>query len=297
MRLQHSFLKIAGKGWSLLRDAYREFQANDPLRMAGATSFFASFALPPIMIILIRVFGLFADERTIRHNLFDQLGKAMNKKIASQVHQVLKNVHELSLGQGLRIGGFIFLLFVATTLFEVIRSSLNQLWKIRLKGDRRFGTLLLYRVRSMGIILIAGLLFFVALLVNTTAWLLPQQVDQLFNHVLTTVAGMSWFTLVLRFLSYGRPAWKTAAAGGIFTGMLFTIGEVVLHVVLSGNNMQTIYGASTSLVLLLLFVFYCSFIFYFGACFTAVLAIRTNRPIRLTRHAMRYAETSAAVAR
>jgi membrane protein len=34
--------------------------------------------------------------------------------------------------------------------------------------------------------------------------------------------------------------------------------------------MQNIYGASASSVLILLFVFYSSLIFYYGACFTRV---------------------------
>jgi membrane protein len=42
---------------SLLRKSFREFRENDPLRMAGATAFFTTFALPAVLIILIQVFG------------------------------------------------------------------------------------------------------------------------------------------------------------------------------------------------------------------------------------------------
>jgi membrane protein len=109
-----------------------------------------------------------------------------------------------------------------------------------------------------------------------------------FYRVVTMLAVITWFTLILKFLSFGRPDWRTAVAGGVFTGLLFTIGEVLLHLVFSYNNVKTIYGTSASLVLLLLFVFYCSFIFYFGACLTQALAVRTNRPIVPARHAIRY---------
>ncbi|HMH22540.1 MAG TPA: YhjD/YihY/BrkB family envelope integrity protein [Puia sp.] len=274
--------------FSLLRDAFREFQLNDPLRMAAATSFFASFALPPIMIILTEVLGLFGNPRTIRHGLIVQLGMAMDKNIALQTREILRNLHNLTLNRGMRIAGFVFLLFVATTLFEVIKNSLNQLWKIRLKEHRGFGFLLLYRAKSIGIIVIAGLLFSMVLLGDTKGLLLPGKANGILYRVITLLASVAWFILILKSLSDGRPDWKTAVGGGIFTGLLFTIGEVVLHMVFSFNNVQTIYGASTSLVLLLLFVFYCSFIFYFGACFTQVLAIRAKRPILPTRHAVRY---------
>jgi len=288
MALYKAPLEKAATVRVLLRDAYREFRANDPLRMAAATAFFASFALPPIMIILIEILGIFGNARTIRLGLLDQLGIALDKNLALQVRQILRNIHYLSINPGMRIGGFIFLLFVATTLFEIIRNSLNQLWKIRLREKPGLTFLLLYRARSIGIIMTAGLLFSLVFLVDTTAWLLPALANKILYHVVTVLASIAWFTLILRYQSYGMPAWKTAIAGGVFTGLLFTIGEILLHFVLSYNNMHTIYGASTSVVLLLLFIFYSSFIFYFGACFTGVLAVRTHRPITLTRHAARY---------
>lgn len=275
-------------GWLLLRDAFREFQMNDPLRMAAATSFFASFALPPIMIILIEVLGIFGNAKTIRRDLFEQLGIVLDKNIAQQIREILRNLHYLSLNRSMRITGFIFLLFVATTLFEVIKNSLNQLWKIKQKEHQGIGFLLLYRAKSIGIIMIAGLLFSMVVLGDARVWLLPKEAGGIAYRLITMVAVITWFTLILKYLSYGRPSWKTAVAGGIFTGILFTLGELLLHLVFSYNNMKTIYGTSTSLVLLLLFIFYCSFIFYFGACFTLVFAIRIKRPIMPNRHAIGY---------
>ncbi len=269
-----NFLGSAKTFLLLLRDAYREFQLNDPLRMAAATSFFASFALPPIMIILIGTFGLVEDPRSIRHALFEHLRVTVDRNVELQTREIVRKVHYLPLNGGMKIAGFIFLLFVATTLFAVVQRSMNQLWKIKVKDHQGFGLMLLDRAKSIGIIMVAGLLFSTVLLGEAGGWLL------------LPVTG--WFILILKFLSDGRPAWKTAVAGGIFTGVLFTLGEIVLHLLFSYKKAAIIYGGSTSLVLLLLFVFYCSFIFYYGACFTAVLAVRTNRPILPARHALRY---------
>lgn len=271
-----------------MRDAYREFQLNDPLRMAAATSFFASFALPPILIILIGTFGLFEDPRTIRHDLFEQLRVTLDRNVELQTREIIKKVDYLPLNGGMKIAGFIFLLFVATTLFSVVKNSLNQLWKIRIKDHQGFGLILLDRIKSIGIIMIAGLLFSMVLLGDAGGWLLPKQANGVLYHLATLLPVTGWFILILKFLSDGRPAWKTAVAGGIFTGVLFTVGEILLHLVFSYKKAAVIYGGSTSLVLLLLFVFYCSFIFYYGACFTDILAARTNRPILPTRHAVRY---------
>ncbi|HEY4876601.1 MAG TPA: YhjD/YihY/BrkB family envelope integrity protein, partial [Puia sp.] len=101
-------------------------------------------------------------------------------------------------------------------------------------------------------------------------------------------ASMAWFVFVFRFLADGRPGWKESLAGGIFAGLLFTTGKSVLRLLLSYNKVHTIYGASTAIVMLLLFVFYSSLIFYYSACFVKVFSDRENTPIRPTAHAMKY---------
>lgn len=125
--------------WEVLRAAYQVFRKNDPLRMAAATSFFVSFALPPILYILIVILGFLGDPKIIRHDLFKQLSVGLDKNIALQVRDVVRNIHRLPLSFGMRIGGFVFLLFVATTLFEIVKNSINQLWKIRLKARQGLG--------------------------------------------------------------------------------------------------------------------------------------------------------------
>jgi membrane protein len=244
----------------VLRDAWRNFQANDPLRLAAATSFFSSFALPPIIIILTEIFGLFGNPRVIRRHLFEQLGATVDRNVALQVRDVLKNVHALALNPGMKIAGFLFLLFVATTLFEVIKRSLDQLWE-SVPSPRGIGALLLHRVKSIGIIIAGGILIMLTIVLY---------------RPLAVLAVVCWFVLILKYLSNSRPGWKAVLVGGAFTGVLFSVGEVLLHMLLGYNNIKTIYGASGALVLLLLFVFYCSFIFYYGACVTR--EIETGMP-------------------
>lgn len=274
---------IARSAWQVLLEAYRLFRQNDPLRMAAATSFFVSFALPPILYIIIVVLGFFGDPKNIRHDLYLQLSVGLDKNIASQVHSIVRNIRRLPLSPGMRFGGFFFLLFVATTLFEIVKNTMNQLWKLRLKQRQGLGFILFTRLRSVGIILLAGILFSVVVLGDAGGWLLPLQVNPFLYRLIMLAAEAIWFFVILRYLSYGRPTPKIAWAGAAFTALLFTAGQLLLHRLLNYDTMEGIYGASTSLALLLLFVFYCSFIFYFGACFTWVLGQRCGHPI-LTSH-------------
>jgi membrane protein len=281
---------------SLLGKALEEFRKNDPLRMAGATAFFTTFALPAVLIILIQVFGLVLSPRFMTRQLFNNLGEVVGSNTAGELHKTLFNVRHLFRNWYEATLGFLFLLFVATTLLKVIKDSLNQLWNIRMGNHLGIGYSLLNRAKSFMVIMIAGILFLFALLAEggmdflkngpspENAPLAEIIIRQLISLLLVTI----WFFILFKLLPDGRPSLKTVIAGSCFTGLLFTIGKLLLQWLLSYSSMQTIYGASASSMLLLLFVFYSSFIFYFGACFTKVWAELHNKPIQPAKHAEKY---------
>lgn len=282
-----------------LRDAFTLFQKNDPLRLAGATAFFANFALPPILLILIRLFGFFVDRKELVIRLFERLSNILDESSTKQIRQTLKNIRGIDHQWYATIISFIFFLFVATTLFSVIKNSMDQIWSIAIKDNSTFLFKLKIRARSMGIILVAGLLFFVGLMTDSVQAFIGVYVNSasptfgrvflsVLNQVLFIFIVTVWFTVLFRFLTSGRPTWKSSVRGGLLTGALFALGRYILRIALPLSNIGNIYGASGSIVLIMLFVFYSSFIFYFGACFVRVLSEARDTPIRPVKGAFNY---------
>jgi membrane protein len=279
--------------------ALKELIKNDPLRLAGATSFFTTFALPPILLIIIQVLGLLFDPQRIRHELFQRLGSIIGNASMQQVINTLTAFKELAKNWYVTVGGFVFLIFVATTLFAVIKSSLNQLWNIKVVHKRSLWVRMRTRFLSVVVIIIAGVLFVIGLLAEGVQAFLGGYISRIspqleiyfnstLNYVLSIIIVTIWFAIVFRFLPDGRPAWKVAFTGAFVTGFFFTIGKLVLHWLLSYSNINTLYGASGSIVLLLLFVFYSSFILYYGAAFTKEWGLHIRQPIQPLPYAMHY---------
>ena len=269
---------------------------NDPLRMAGATAFFTTFALPPILIIVTQFFRIFADPRELSSVLIDRLAIMLGNKSALQVQGILEAVVGFSHDWYVTVFGFIFLIFVATTLFEVIKDSLTQIWEIRIRPHPGFFFSLQYRLRSLVIITLAGLLFFAVLFSEGIQAIMGVYIDsfwmgaglifnRLVNQIVFVIVVCIWFATLFRFLTAGRPAWHLAIKGGLFTAVLFTIGKWILSSLLTYSNISTIYGASGSTVLILLFVFYSALIFYYGGCFVKVLSEVYNCPIKPVKEA------------
>ena len=290
------YISIIGK---LLGDALRELRKNDPLRMAGATAFFTTFALPPILAILIQALGLVFNPRTIRIQLFKRLTDMIGKDSVLQLTGTLRGFRGIAHNLLLTITGFIFLLFVATTLFTIIKDSLNQVWKIRVLVKRSVWYSVGNRLRSILIILIAGVLFMVGLLTEGIQSLLGKYLDDIrpgiaiyFNgvlsHVVSIIIVTAWFGFLFHFLPDGQPKWKVTLVGAFVTSLLFTIGKLVVRFLLFQSNVSKLYGASGSIVLLLLFVFYSSLILYYGAAFTKVWSDYIGEKIHPVRHAIHY---------
>lgn len=290
----------------LLRQSLAELLKNDPLRMAGATAFFTTFALPPILLILIQVLKLILDPQQVRSRLFRSLSNIVGDEAVRQVTEVVMAIRNLAQSRWVIIGGFIFLLFVATTLFKVIKSSINQVWKIRTVKKLNLQKTVRSRLKSIGVILVAGVLFIVGILAEgiqafigkyifEISPLLSAYYNSVLNYVISILIVTLWFAIVFRYLPDGKPEWKVAFTGALVTGILFNLGKIVLRWLLSYSNINTLYGTSASIVLLLLFVFYSSLILYYGAAFTKIWGIHKNCPIRPSPNAMHYKLTESAI--
>jgi membrane protein len=272
-------LKLIG---TVLKDALKLFLKHDPLKMAGATAFFTMFALPPILIILVQVFSLFIDPQTIRHELFVSLSGVFGEEAVRQIVSVIRAVKKLSYNWVATALGFIFLLFVATTVFKIIKSSINQIWGVHKQpAEKKVIASLQSRSQSLGVIFVTGFLFSTGVLIETVQVFignyfvkifpsLSGAFNQLLSFIISTLITAIWFLVIFRYLNDSRPKWSIAWTGALFTSVLFAIGKIILHLLLTYNNVNNIYGASASIVLLLLLIFYSAMILYYGAAFTKV---------------------------
>ncbi len=289
------FLKI----FQSLRPALVELRRNDPLRMGGATAFFTVFALPPILFILVQAFGLFVDRKVIGKQFLEGVSNTLGSGGAVQVRQVWRSIAGFSDSWYVIIIGFLFLLFIATSLFSIIKNSFNQIWQIGVKERPSIVFILRTRLRSLAVIGVAGLMFFADLLGESLEVIMGDYIDTLwlgwggyFKIIAHEVTGIIvvavWFIVLFRYLADARPAWKAAITGGILTAVLFTAGKLLLQYLLINSNIGKLYGASGSLILVLLFVFYSSLILYYGASFIYIYSMKSELLIKPASKAFPY---------
>jgi len=263
--------------FKILKNALVHFNTNNPVGMAGTTAYFTIFSIAPILIIIISVFGLFANDTAIRLKLFNELSSLIGEdsthllKTAINRYQIIENR-----GIGAVIGIFIFLIS-ATTLFSIMQNSINYIWRVRVKPKLKLNLLKLLRDRlfSFGMILSLGLVVLISLVIEAAIGLLHDYLLQIFNPdflvtiniarlILTLLLTATVFAFIFRFLPDVTVRWKTSWFGAGFTTFLFFLGKYLIGFIIGNSQLGIIYGAASSLIILLLWVYFVSLIFYFG---------------------------------
>ena len=282
---------------NVVKRSFTEFSKHDPLRLAGATAFFTSFALPAVLLIILQIARLVLSRKESGEELFVKLNKYVGEQSATHLINVLKGFEKVATNWMAMVAGFIFLLFVATTLFKVIKNSLNDLWNVKVVAERSFALTLKMRLRELVVVLSAAVLFLLTLLlegmqaVATEVFLKSSGFARFvlngsIRFVISVVIVTIWFGIIFCFLPDGRLPVSIGFTGALVTSILFNAGKLGLKSVLLDSKLNTIFGSSASVVLVLLFVFYSSLIFYFGAAYTKVFAENKGIDIRPLSHAV-----------
>ena len=84
---------------------------------------------------------------------------------------------------------------------------------------------------------------------------------------------------MFKVLPDAKIKWRDVWVGAAITTVLFGIGKYVIGFYLGNSTFNSAYGAAGSLVVILVWVYYSTVIFLFGAEFTSVYAEETGSKI------------------
>jgi membrane protein len=146
------------------------------------------------------------------------------------------------------------------------------------------------RIFSVGLIGALGFILIVSLLISATLGLfLPQSgtIWEIANILISAILYTALFALIFRYLPDARLPWWRAIRGALVTSILFTAGKSLIGLYLARGNIGGAYGAAGSVIILMVWVYYSSAIFFFGAEFVEAWTKATGDKIPLTEYAVR----------
>jgi membrane protein len=84
---------------------------------------------------------------------------------------------------------------------------------------------------------------------------------------------------MFKVLPDARVDWRNVWLGAVATAALFTLGKFLIGLYLGRQNLNSTYGPAGSVILIMLWTYYSSMIFFLGAEFTQVWARHRGQPI------------------
>ena len=93
---------------------------------------------------------------------------------------------------------------------------------------------------------------------------------EVLNFVVSFVVIAVMFALLFKWMPDAEVAWRDVALGAVGTAALFEIGRFVIGFYVGKQGLESTYGASASIVVVLIWVYYSAQIVLFGAEFTHV---------------------------
>ena len=94
------------------------------------------------------------------------------------------------------------------------------------------------------------------------------------DFTLTFVGFTLLFAVIFKMLPDARTAWRDVFIGAAATSFLSTLGGFLLGLYLGHVNLYSFYGAASSVLLIMMWVYFSMQIILFGAKLTQVIANR-----------------------
>jgi membrane protein len=261
--------------WGIFREAGSKWYSHNAPRLGAALAYYTTLSLAPALIVVIAICDFVFGDEAVKGQVYWQFRNFMGDQGAAVVQTLLKAAHRPGSGIIASVLGFLILLVGASAVFNELRDTLNYIWDVPNQGSSGFWRILRYRFLSFAMVLGAGLLLMASLLLSAIvqaagAWIapyisMPAPLLQTINFLVAFFASVFLFAVIYEVMPEVRVKWKELAIGSVITAVLFAVGKVLIGLYLRKAAVGSAYGAAGSLVVLLVWVYYSSQIFLYGA--------------------------------
>ncbi len=281
--------------WVLLKNTAKEWQEDKVSLWAAAIAFYTIFSIAPLLIIAIAVAGAVFGREAAQNQIVGQIQELIGQQGAQAIQVMIQNAQQPGSGGTLAtLFGIVTLLLGATGVFGQLQDALNTIWKVQPAPGLDIKNFLQKRLLSFAIVLVIGFLLIVSLIVsavlaaiaNFFGHLFPGwiQLGQILNFVFSLGGTTVLFALIYKVLPDLKIAWSNLWVGAIVTSLLFNFGKFLIGLYLGNSSIGSSYGAASSLVIVLIWVFFSAQMLLLGAEFTQVYTKQHRSQITSNEH-------------
>ena len=280
-----------GSAFSLLKQTANEWIEDKAPQLGAALAYYTVFSLAPLVLLLLAVIGVLfrSDPSGAWTRISAQMSYFLDKSAMDVLQGIAAKAAEPGKGTLATTIGIALAIFGASGVFGQLQDALNTIWGVKAKPGAGIWSFL--RARFISFAMVGGVCFLllVSLVVESLlkgfshyvqaalpgGLAIAVSVYLIFDFAVVVIL----FAMIFKVLPDAKIRWRDVWMGSLMTAIFFLIGKWALGLYLGSGTAASAYGAASSLITLLLWIYYSSQILLFGAEFTQVYASRAGAKI------------------
>jgi membrane protein len=261
---------LKGSVVQLIARTAEESGNHDAGQRAAGVAYYAIISIFPLLLGLIAVFGFFLPSL----NLQDQLLIFVGNNIPGATDILKDNIANVIKLRGvMSILSIVILFWSASALFSSISLAINRAWNVI-----RHRNFFIRKASELGMVFGTGILFLLSLGASSIITIMHGVLNLpttslVMVYVSTKLAAFLLiflvFLLLYKFIPNTKTYWRGVWPGALLVALLFELARTLFIFYLDNiANYQLIYGSITSIIVLLVWIYYSSLIMILGAEFT-----------------------------
>jgi len=244
----------------------------------AALTYYAVFSIGPLLLIATAIAGWFFGEEAARGELRDKLIEMFGPETAWTIEGLLASVRARTSSGWAAAIGVVVLLYTSSSVMRMLRDSMNFIWQVPHKKEATWWMWVEHYLVSLAGVLVAGLLLIVSLLGTTFLAAMKKYVPDGLPYSGTFLLSMEFLVtlvmvtvvcaMVFKFLPEARVLWRYVWLGAFGTALLFSIGKLGMGLYLGWLSAESFYGAMSSFMILLFWMYYSAQVLIVGGYFT-----------------------------
>ena len=270
------------RGWvALVRRALSSWSDDGASSMGAALAFYALFSLAPLLLVALWLAGFFVGRDEAQVALLNHLSAIIGPTAAGAIEGLMDHANKPSEGLVPALIGAVTVVIGATTVFSELRTQLDRIWRApppKHQGAMKFVVTRFFAflmVLGIGVLLLGSMALSAFLSAAGEIFFERSKASMhLMDFGATMVVITVLFAMIYKLLPTVRIAWRDVWLGAAVTAVLFWIGKSLIALYLAKSGVQSGFGAAGAVVLIILWVYYSSQVFFFGAELTREFALR-----------------------
>lgn len=237
-------------------------------RLAAAFSFYAILSLAPLLVLAVAIGGMYLGNRAVEGRVISEATATLGGDSAKLIGSLIDSAHQKT---DLSIAALISLVvtfFSASNLFLQLDDSVNAIWDIKQTGSA-VRNLVVTRIVAFLSVLVFGAIVLAWLVLDSWLTWIAQKTPGFqgwpylsFGVAVVFLIGV--FAVSFKSLPKGKVAWKDVWIPAVVTGVGIAASKFLLSLYFSHAGVSKAYGPAGSLVVILLWIYYTSQIYFFG---------------------------------